>query len=130
MPLVLIHLLTGCGEPAPTCDLNSTVAGFEPNCDTALMIDYNRESRLLIDGGEGALVAYLPARPEAGKYGAETGNPLTVLVSVGEREQVAESRTTWVVLGEMTEQSAEVYLHAVFEMGEVDGSLAVERRSD
>ncbi len=112
--LVLLLLLAACSP----CALESGVAGFVPQCDQAVLREYEDEIRLAIPGTRATLVAYLPARLEVGaRYGGTSGNYLTVVLD----EQLAVSPGSSLDLWSFDPPKATGALHAVFSAGTVDG---------
>ena len=107
--IALFLLSLGCAEPAaPTCELTSTIEGFEPSCEEAELHEFEGESRLIVAGTGGTLVAYLPEQLSEQVYGGTSGNYLLVLLEIGGVELSPNDRQTTVTFGELTDDQATV----------------------
>jgi hypothetical protein len=113
-----LMLLAGCPEPpSEDCLLTSTVEGYEPACDAALVF-WDEETRLRIDGRVEAL---LPADPEQDTtFGGTTGNPMTVFLD----EELGEARESTLTLGPGLTSAR---LDLEFPSGRVEGIVQLEQ---
>lgn len=125
----MLVLLLACADPPSPCGVESTVPGFVPDCDGAVLSYLEGESRLVLVGDGGALVAFLPADIEEVEYGGTSGRYLAVTLEVGGQESAAEARTTTLTFARLDEDAAEARISADFESGTVVGPFdaAVER---
>jgi len=121
--LACAALPLACG---PRCTLASTLPGFVPQCDVAVLARYSDESRLVILGSQGgALVGYLPAPLQSGPYGDTTGRSLTVIVDGDPTDFLATPPLAWLNISDLTVDSATVDITAEFDQGWVDGTTTV-----
>jgi len=103
--------LSACVDGEVTCELRSTVAHYDPACDTWLVL-YPEEARIFVDE---ILVAYLPPDPQPDTvYGGQSGNALTVILD----EELANARSSTVTFGPSLEEAR---LAFSFESGDVSG---------
>ena len=108
--LASLLLAAGCDSD---CGLTSTIPGYTPECDSALVL-YPEESLLEVDE---VIEAWLPADPTPNTaYGATSGNPLTLLIN----GELANSHGTKVVFGHSL---SEVVIEANIDAGSISGSL-------
>lgn len=126
--MLLALSILACAAP---CDLASTIPGYTPQCDGAVMARYPDETRVVVLGAQaGSLVAYLPARVREQAYGGTSGEPLTVVVDTEKADRVAVEPEALLRILELGPDTATVELVVAFEDGEIQGEveLIVESR--
>ncbi len=129
--LLLVAGLSALPACDDGCDLASTLPGFTPVCDDAVLARYPDETRLVVLSAEGgALVAYLPAGVEELPYGGTTGRPLSVLIETDQGDIVAGVPESSLVIRELGPDAALVDLTVDIDQGWVHGRVqtAVEFR--
>ncbi len=130
--LVTAAVATTClGVGCAPCDLQSTVQGFSPVCDEAVLARYPDETRLVVLSAEGgALVAYLPAPIEELPYGGTTGRAITVMVETDKGELWAGVPEAEVTIQSLGPDDATVGLSIELDEGWIYGQVdtAVEFR--
>ena len=120
-----LALAPGCG--ATDCPLRSTIADYEPDCDSARIAFFADETVVSIPGTDGSsLQLWLPADPDAGDYGGTTGSPLTALVETPAGSWLAETRAARLSLLDPTADPATITLVVEVEVGEVRGTIAID----
>jgi hypothetical protein len=122
--LVAVAGLPGCS--ADGCPLRSTIAGYDPDCESARIAFFADETVVSIPGVDGgSLDLWLPADAAAGDYGGTTGNPLAALVETDAGTWLAETREARLTLMDPTADPVTITLVVDVEVGDVRGTLAV-----
>ena len=123
LSIPFLATLVAC-KSAPECKIQSSVDFFEPFCSGEL-IRFSQEARLVLSGAGGTLTAYLEPDPQAGIYGGDSGNSLTVTITGGENDILAIDRQTSLTVASVDDSTLEGRIMAVFEEGEVSGPFTV-----
>jgi hypothetical protein len=124
----MLFLLLACALPdgddeRDDCEVEASIADFEPECETALLLRYTGESRLQLPGNGGTLTAFLPEDVQPIEYGGESGQWLHVVLDLGSTELVAVPEQTTLRVAELRDSEADFFLQVVFEGGAVEGPL-------
>lgn len=124
-PLLCVLLLSCEDKSDGDCGLQSTVAGYTPDCTTAGVTFYTEETLAAVGGAGGYLVLYLPPDVSAGEvYGGTSGNPMTaILTFADESEELAKARTSTVRVGSVGPQGVELGLSLSLPSGEITGAV-------
>lgn len=124
-------LAGGLAAACTPCDLQSTVQGFTPVCEGAVLARYPDETRLVVLSAEGgAVVVYLPAPVEERPYGGTTGQAITVMVETDKEVLWAGVPEAEVIIRSLGPELATVGLSVELDEGWIYGEVdaAVEFR--